>query len=87
MEVNHRTTARIRFLPEMRTEAQQGLHQIEKEKGREEEREKVPTCGRPLKKVMRIYFDGRESRAYMYQRAKKREESTKERSRPSGFCK
>lgn len=38
MEVNHRTAARIRFLPEMRTEAQQGLHRIE-EKGRERERE------------------------------------------------
>lgn len=84
MEVNHRTAAHIRPLPEMRTEAQRagGLHRTEerergKERGRERERERhVPTSGgRPLKKVMRIYFDGRESRACT---RRKSEESRRE---------
>lgn len=86
MEVNHRTTVRIRFLPEMRTEAQHagGLHWTEERQRKRGRKRAIPmTAGRPLKKVMRIYSDGRESRTCTEER---RGEPTRE-SCPSGFCK
>lgn len=86
MEVNHRTAARIRSLPEMRTEARRRItpdrtrdrERDKRERKKEREGKRCPHGGRPLKKVMRIYFDGRGRERRVYARRSRNERSAAE---------